>query len=81
MIYIYRKNVGGRKSDRYFREWDNAKNALLNELEDLKSHGWEITRTSDYVNVSKGSYEYGFSGVTDRGEKFSLSLIESYFED
>lgn len=81
MIYIYRKNVGGRKSDRYFREWDHAKNALLNELEDLKSHDWEIKYTSDFLNGSKGSYEYCFGGVTHRGEKFTLSIIESYFED
>lgn len=81
MICIYRKKVGGRKSDRYFREWDHAKNALLNELEDLKSHGWVIKHASDFMNGSKGSYEYGFSGVTGWGEKFTLSIIESYFED
>jgi len=29
MFTIYCKNVGGRKFDRYFRSWENAKNLLM----------------------------------------------------
>lgn len=81
MFVIYQKNVGERISQRYFKKWDAAKNALTDELNDVLSDGWIISGRTDRMNTAKGFYEYCVEGRTDDGEYFSLALIESYFED
>lgn len=81
MFTIYYKNVGGRISQRYFKDWANAKSALLSELEEMKGYGWSIDGRTDRMNKAKGFWEFCVEGTTDEGEKYSLALIESYFED
>ncbi len=81
MFTIYTKNVGGRVFDRYYREWNNARNALLKELEELKAEGWTVESSSDYFKSDKGIYIYGYKCRTPEGEQFSLFLHEGYFRD
>jgi hypothetical protein len=81
MFTIYCKNVGGRKFDRYFRSWENAKALLTEELNDVLNHGWEITRKRDRMNASKGFYEFQYDLVTPDGEEATFSLVDAYFND
>ena len=80
MFVTYVKTVGGRTCNRYFRDWRNAKRALLKEYEECLRYDWKGV-VKDYFNASKGFYVFQIDGVTDSGEKFSLALVESYFED
>lgn len=86
MFWVYRKNIGGRKTDRYFQDLDNAKNALKDDLYWIKEKGGRVTRHRDYYNKEKGIPVYFYEGnvptSTDtKDEKFSLCLLDSYFED
>ena len=81
MFTIYCKTVGGRRIDRYFRSWKNAKQALLSEAEDAKRFGWIVSHVDDYFNPAKGFYVYQMNGKTGQGEPFTLSLLDAYFED
>lgn len=78
---IYCKNIGGRKFDRYYQNWENAKTQLESDLSDLVKSGCKITSHRDSMNVAKGWYDYDYSLITDEGESAELSLIEGYFAD
>ena len=78
---IYCKNIGGRKFNRYYQNWENAKNQLESDLSDLVKSGCKITSHRDSMNVAKGWYDYDYSLITDEGESAELSLIEGYFAD
>ena len=82
MFVIYTKSVGGRKHDRYFKSWENAKKELLTDLKCMKEQlGWKQTRKLDRMNEDKGFYEFEYNLMTEEGEKVVLALIDSYFED
>jgi len=81
MFTIYRKRVGGQVFDRYYKEWDNAKHELLNELAGTEKDGWTIDRRLDYFNAEKGFYIFEVYGRTDAGERFTLALVDGYFRD
>jgi hypothetical protein len=82
MFVIYTKSVGGRKHDRYFKSWENAKKELLTDLKCMKEQlGWKQTRKLDRMNEDKGFYEFEYNLITEEGEKVVLALIDSYFED
>ena len=78
---IYCKNIGGRKFNRYYQNWENAKKQLESDLSDLVNRGCKITSHRDRMNVAKGWYDYDYSLVTDEGEDAELSLVENYFAD
>lgn len=82
MFVIYTKSVGGRKHDRYFKSWENAKKELLTDLKCMKEQlGWKQTRKLDRMNEDKGFYEFEYNLITEESEKVVLALIDSYFED
>lgn len=82
MFVIYTKSVGGRKHDRYFKSWENAKKELLTDLKCMKEQlSWKQTRKLDRMNEDKGFYEFEYNLITEEGEKVVLALIDSYFED
>lgn len=81
MFTIYSHTVGGRRFDRYFKNWTAAQNALLRDATDLKRAGWKVDTFADYFDSEKGFYVYEIHGTTIGGEAFSLALLDGYFED
>ena len=78
---IYCKNIGGRKFDRYYHKWENAKEMLMSDLNDLVNSGCKITSHRDRMNVAKGYYEFDYTLITDEGETACLTLMNGYFGD
>lgn len=81
MFAIYRKNVGGRVHDRYFKNYDKAKSELLADVERMKSYGVTEWETIDRMNTDKGFYEYEWRAKNFDGEQVSLAIVDGYFED
>ena len=82
MFAIYRKNVGGRILDRFFRDYDNARAELKRDVERMRDVcGGKVTERIDRMNEDKGFWEYEVRMTTDEGEQVSLSIIDGYFED
>ena len=82
MFTIYRKSVGGRRHDTYYRNWDNAKRELNESMKSALDHiGGTITRTIDRFNAEKGFYEYQVEATLSTGEKCIWALIDGYFSD
>ena len=80
MFTIYSKSVGGRKHDRYYKLWENAKKELLTDLKRMTEQlGWKQINKTDEFNADKGFYQYNL--ITDEGEEVVMSLIHAYFED
>lgn len=81
MFTTYRKNVGGRVFDRYFKSWDNAKALLEEEEKSLEERGWERISHVSYFNSAKGFYVFYYTLKTPEGEKATLTLIDTEFSD
>ena len=81
MFTIYRKDVGGRIFDRYFKSWDNAKALLEEEEKSLVEKGWEEINHVSYFNSCKGFYVFYYVLKTPEGEKATLTLIDAEFAD
>lgn len=82
MFTIYSKSVGGRKHDRYFKSWENAKKELLTDLKYLTEQlSWKQTSKTDKFNADKGFYVFQYNLITNEGEEVVMSLIDAYFED
>ncbi|MBP3212626.1 MAG: hypothetical protein J6M41_08710 [Prevotella sp.] len=82
MFAIYRKNVGGRILDRYFRDYDNARTELKRDVERMRDVcGGKVTERIDRMNEDKGFWEYEVRMTTSEGEQVSLAIIDGYFED
>lgn len=81
MFTIYCKNVGGRKFDRYFRSWENAKALLMQECDALLKSGCTFVAKTDRMNSAKGFYEFQYDLLTPEGESATLSLIDGHFSD
>lgn len=82
MFAIFRKTVGGRVHDRYFKNYDKAKAELKQDVERLRDtcHG-KVTKRIDRMNEDKGFYEYEVRMTVDTGETATLSIVDGYFED
>lgn len=87
MFAIYRKNVGGRIHDRYFKDYDKAKAELKRDVDAVvawaKEHlNYDIkVETIDRMNVEKGFYEYEVRWTNMEGEAVSHAIVDGYFED
>jgi len=82
MFAIYRKNVGGRVHDRYFKDYDKAKAELKRDVERMRDVcGGKVTDCIDRMNEDKGFWEYEVRMTTSDGEQASLAIIDGYFED
>ncbi len=82
MFAIYRKNVGGRVRDRYFRDYNNARAELKRDVERMRDVcGGKVTERIDRMNEDKGFWECEVRMTTSEGEQVSLAVIDGYFED
>lgn len=85
MFAIYRKNIGGRIHDRYFRDYATAKMVLKQDVERMRDLcGAQVTERIDRMNEDKGFWEYEVRMIVDTGaicEQASLSIVDGYFED
>lgn len=82
MFAIYRKNVGGRVHDRYFKNYDAAKRELKADVERMRDVcGGKVTERIDRMNEDKGFYEYEVRMTLENGETASHAIVDGYFED
>jgi hypothetical protein len=82
MFTILNKNFNGRVTNRYFKSWENAKNALLEDVTNCCEHlKGEITLNLDYFNQSKGFYVFEQEARFENGETCHWALIDQPFED
>ena len=82
MFAIYRKNVGGRIHDRFFKGYAVAKCELKKDVERMSDVcGGKVIDRIDRMNVEKGFYEYEVRMTTGDGEQASFAIIDGYFED
>lgn len=82
MFTIYRKDVGGRIHDRYFKNYDAAKRELEADVERMRDIcGDKVTERIDRMNEDKGFYEYEVRMTLANGEKAVHAIIDGYFED
>ena len=82
MFAIYRKNVGGRIHDRYFKNYDKAKAELNSDVERMRDVcGGKVTERIDRMNTAKGFWMYEVRMQLPDGEKASHAIIDGYFED
>ena len=82
MFAIYRKNVGGRITDRYFKNYDKAKAELKADVERMRDvcHA-KVTERIDRMNVDKGLWEYEVRMELPDGEKVTHAIVDEHFED
>lgn len=82
MFAIYRKEVGGRKHDRYFMDYNNARTELKRDVERMRDVcGGKVVERIDRMNTAKGFSEYEVRMQLPDGEKASHAIIDGYFED
>lgn len=80
MFTIYVKKVDGIPYDRYFGSWENAKQAMDEEVKYVVERGGNVTRKIDQFISESGYYEYQ-TDVEYQGREFVFALIDGYFED
>ena len=82
MFAIYRKDVGGRIHDRYFRNYERARQEIKQDVERMRDIcGAKVTETIDRMNEDKGFWEYEVRMALPNGETASLAIVDGYFED
>jgi hypothetical protein len=82
MFTILIKRVGNRRFDRYYKSWENAKNAMDNEeVEDFLNHGYKVKNKIDRMNKEKGFYEYEVTLTKENEEEVRLALVDGFFMD
>lgn len=82
MFAIYRKNVGGRVHDRYFKNYDAAKRELKADVERMRDVcGGKVTERIDRMNVEKGFWEYEVRFTNMQGERVSYAIVDGHYED
>ena len=85
MFAIYRKNVGGRVHDRYFKDYYKAKAELKRDVERMRDVcNGQVTERIDRMNEDKGFWEYEVRMRVNTGtivEQASLAIVDGYFED
>jgi hypothetical protein len=83
MFTILVKDFNGRIVERYFKDWNNAKNVMDSEVQDaLTNRGGCLKSQSDFFNDAKGFYEYSATlHFAEVGEDCTWFLTEGHFED
>lgn len=81
MFTIYRKTVGDRVFDRYYREWKNAQKELEKEFDWFLENGASAVTQYDDFNTLKGLWVFEKAFISGNGEPVTLSLIGGYFTD
>lgn len=82
MFTILIKRVGNRRFDRYYKNWENAQNAMeYEEVADFLNSGYMIKNRIDRMNKEKGFYEYEVTLTKENEEEVSLALVDGFFMD
>lgn len=82
MFTILMKDVDGRKSYRYFREWMNAEKAMMKDICAVKKLTQIVSEEHlDRMNIDKGFYEREETLVSCCSTRFHYALLDGYFED
>lgn len=82
MFAIYRKEVGGRRSDRYFKEYNKAKAEIAANVERMREVcGGVVTETIDCFNADKCLWVYEVRMRLANGETATHAIIDGFFED
>ena len=81
MFYILHKSVGGRVSERYFKNFENCKKEYLKAKEERAWFHWTITEDIERFNADKGFEDIEFRGLTNYGEPYTFAILNGYFED
>lgn len=82
MFHALLKDVDGRRSYRYFNNWDNAEKAMLKDVEDIKqSFSAREVLNLDYFKADKGIYIREIELLTTENERFKYAIIDCYPED
>ena len=82
MFTILHQDFNGRKYDRYFHNWDNAKKEMNKSIENTcKTLGGRVVGSVDRMNHEKGFYMYEKTAIFPNGEQCVWTLIDAYFED
>ena len=86
MFAIYRRNVGGRIVDRYFKDYQNARKAIAEDVKRTKElfeeGGLDVKfETIDRMNVDKGFWEYEVRFTNMHGERVSYAIVDGHYED
>lgn len=76
------KDVDGRKTERYFKRYDNAEKAMVEDINSCnKTIPLALVKCVNKTNIAKGFHERYEIYKSDKGETFTWSLVENYFED
>ena len=87
MFAIYRKNVGGRIHDRFFKDYQKARAAMKQDVDEIvvwakEKLNYDVqVETIDRMNEDKGFWEYEMRWTNMEGERVSHAIIDGYFED
>lgn len=81
---VQSKRFGKIESNRYFKNWDNAKAVMDEEVDSWINEGAKVTTNIDRMNIEKGFYEYEKILKPRENEpitEVSYALIDGYFQD
>ena len=82
MFTILHKNFGGRVTNRYFKDWDTAKEELDKDVELTTKRGGEVFEKLNFFYHEKGFYVYEVSAFFKlQKEVCTWSLLDACFED
>ena len=81
MFATFIRDVDGRRTERYFQNWQRAEQALQEAAHEIEERGGIKKVDTDYYNRAHGYYDrYVYYTMPD-GRTFRLCIVESYFED
>lgn len=82
MFTILVKDFAGRKWNRYFCDWNNAKAAMEQNIKDTcESLNGVVHTSKEFMDEDKGFYVCYTTAGFPNGENCTWSLVEGYFED
>ena len=81
---VQSKQFGRIEYNRYFKDWDNAREVMDEEVARWINEGAKITTNIDRMNVAKGFYAYEKILKPRENEpitEVAYALIDGYFQD
>lgn len=76
----YIRECSGRKTERYFKAWENAEKQLSEDTETICKNGGTVLENVDFFNRDKG-FPVRYKSFLLDGNKITISLVTSYFVD
>lgn len=81
MFYTLHINIGGRIHNRFFHDFENVEREYHKEIADRVKSGWTIEENVNRFDVAKGQQYIYVDGKTPKGEDYTISIFDTYFED